>query len=128
MGADRSRGGRPPHEPTPESRERVQILLGGGMTHDQIAAAIGISAPTLRQHYGEELSTGRAKKRAEMLEAMFRAGIGGNVSAQKAYIAQHSELDDPKPEKDEPIGKKAAAQAAAREAGQGTDWASLLPH
>lgn len=125
-----SRAGRPEHVPDDETRERVEILVAGGMKVWQIAAAIGISEPVLRDRYAAELDAGRSKKRAEILEAMFRAGLGGNVSAQRAYLAQDADLDEPPPPpvSEEPLGKKAAAQAAAITAHYGTDWENLLPN
>lgn len=123
--------GRTPHVPTDDLRERVEILVAGGMPAWQVAKAVGVSASTLSDHYADQLDSGRARKNAEVMVAMFKAATeAGNVSAQKAWLAQSTELDDapPPPEKAAPLGKKAAAQVAAESAGQGTDWAGLLPH
>mgnify|MGYP002132467496 FL=1 len=128
-----SRAGRPEHVPTQETRERVEVLIAGGMPTWQIAAAVGVSEPTLRFHYPTELDAGRARKTALVLEAQFRAATeGGNVAAQKAWLARATELQDP-PEPSpsrtvETPGKKAAAAEAARTAAFGTDWENLLPH
>lgn len=122
--------GRPPHVPTQETRDRVEILLAGGMKVWQIAAALELSEPVLRECYAPQLDAGRARKRAAILEAMYRSGVEGNVSAQRAFLAQDADLDEPPPvEKPvEPLGKKAAAHAAALTAHEGTDWAHLLPN
>lgn len=124
--------GRPPHVPTEETRERVEILLAGGMPAWQVAKAVGVSESTLRDHYADELDGGRARKNAEVMVAMFRSATdAGNVSAQRAWLSQSAQLDDPPAAADSrpgPIGKKAAAQAAAATAGEGTDWAGLLPN
>lgn len=124
------RAGRPEHVPTDESREKVEILVAGGLRVWQIAAALRIAEPTLRQHYPEELDAGRSRRTAEILEAMFQAARSGNVSAMKGFLAQSVELNDPPPAatRAEPLGKKEAAQLAAMTAAEGTDWDKLLPN
>lgn len=49
--------GRPRHVPTPDLRARVLDLRGDGRSHDDIAAQIGVTGPTLRMHYFEELGS-----------------------------------------------------------------------
>lgn len=125
------RAGRPEHVPTDESRERVEVLIAGDMRQWQIAAALGISVPTLAEHYAAELEHGRSRKRAAVLEALYKAGVeGGNVAALKAWLAQPNALENEpsKPEKAAPLGKKDAKMMAAMTAAQNTDWASLLPN
>ena len=123
--------GRPEHVATEATREQVEILVAGGMRHWQIAAALGISEPVLRDRYAAELDAGRSKKTAKVLEAQYRAAVDdGNVSAQKAWLSQHVETDEPPPPppKEAAIGKKESAMMAAVTAGDGTDWANLLPN
>lgn len=128
------RMGRPEHVPTDDTREQVEILVAGGMRHWQIAAALGISEPTLNQYYQRELDTGRSRKTAAVLQALFQAGVkGGNVAALKAWLAQPHGLEDaPPPEdrpaKEQPMGKKEQQMNAAFTAAQGTPWAGLLPN
>jgi DNA-binding CsgD family transcriptional regulator len=127
----RDRAGRPPHVPDADSRRRVEVLVAAGMPQWQIAAAIEVSEPTLREHYAQELETGGARKRAELLVSLFDAGTAGNVSAVRAFLAQPVALNDPPPPpppKPDPLGKKEAAQLAALSAESGTDWAHLLPN
>lgn len=130
---DAAPGGRPPHQPTAELRDRVEILLASGMPAFRVAAAIGISVPTLRVHYADELLHARARREAQVKEALFRAALGGNVSAQKAWLAIPHELEAPpveRPVADRPakLGKKEQAALAAETAADGTDWANLLPN
>lgn len=123
------RAGRPEHVPTEETRGRVEVLVAGGMPQWQIAAALGLSEPTLLKHYAVELDGGRAKRTAEVLEALYRAAVeDGNVSAQKAWLARQTPIDEPPAPKEDPPGKKAAAQVAAMTAHQGTEWERLLPN
>jgi DNA-binding CsgD family transcriptional regulator len=128
--AGRARAGRPEHVPTDESRDEVEILLAAGTPAWAVAQALGISESTLREHYGAQLDHGRARKRAAMTVALFRSGMSGNVAAQKAFLALDTPLDPPPPPEDKPeaLGKKAAADQAARSAGAGVDWARHLPH
>jgi DNA-binding CsgD family transcriptional regulator len=122
------RAGRPGHVATVETREQVEILVAGGMRQWQIAAALRISEPTLREHYPEELDGGRARRDAVVIEALFRAAASGNVSAQKAWLSNKTDLEEPPPMRVEPLGKKAAAHEAAFTAGHGTGWEGLLPN
>ena len=49
--------GRPCHAPTQGQRDQVCALKAAGLNHLEIAAAIGITAPTLRLHYPDELNS-----------------------------------------------------------------------
>jgi AcrR family transcriptional regulator len=121
--------GRPPFEPNKSHRRQVSIAAGGGMTYEAIAAALEISVPTLRKYFAQELASGAAKRRLEILSAMFKAAKEGNVSAQKAYIAAgepNNVAPPPVPQPDKP-GKKETADEQAKTAAAGTAWGSILP-
>lgn len=125
------KGGRPPFEPTEMQRRQVAIAAGGGMTHEAIAAALGISPPTLRKYFAQELIEMASKRRIEALNKLYRLGMKGNVSALKTYIAAGEAANaappappEPKPEK---LGKKELADIDARTAQAGTEWGELLP-
>ena len=47
--------GRRRHSPTPARRKIVRRAILGGMTPAEVAKLIGISVPTLRLHYRDEL-------------------------------------------------------------------------
>lgn len=59
---ERRRSGRPAHEPTEASRAQVRKLIGAGSAIVAVAKAIGLSAPTLRAHYAEEILAARPQK------------------------------------------------------------------
>lgn len=130
--------GRPEFKATAEQRERVEILIGGGMAIEEIAAALNLSKNTLKKHFGIELRMGRSKKRAEVLEAMYNSAKGGNVSAQKSYITLNALADaddavrNPHDDKSAAtprvpaLGKKDMADRVAETAGLGTEWAKDL--
>lgn len=49
--------GRPRHVPTPELRATVRALRAEGASQPTICAALGLTEPTLRLHYHEELGS-----------------------------------------------------------------------
>jgi hypothetical protein len=65
------RTGRPPHEPTPETRQQVETLSGYGTSHQHIAEFIGLARETLEKHYGRELRMGALKANAKVGAAQF---------------------------------------------------------
>lgn len=122
--------GRPEFKVSEALRRRVAIAAGGGMSHEEIAIAIGIDRNTLKKHFEAELSTGAFACRIEVLEAMHAAAGKGNVTAQRAYLERDPELAAPPAPVDQPepvLGKKEQAQADAKTAARGTTWDSLLP-
>lgn len=74
-------------------------------------------------HFADELQHGASKYRLNMIAAMYKAGIEGNVTAMKAFLA----LGDAANAAMTPDGKKAQANEAAKTAQVGTEWADLLP-
>lgn len=107
------------------------------MSQDEIAAAIGISVPTLTKYFDAELTHGRAKKRAEVVELLFSAARKGNVSAQKklheitgtqAAAAEWEVAEGvaKPPQASRKLGKKEEQAIAAQTAGLGTEWGDDL--
>lgn len=123
-------GGRPMHVPTAETREQVEVLSAGGMFAWQIAGYLGISEPTLRLHYEQEILIGAARKKGEMFLALFEAGKAGNVSAMKAFLASCREHGanplEEKPAKQAPVGKKEQQIADARRPNLSTSLGALM--
>lgn len=142
--------GRPEHAPTAALRRKVSIAAGGGMTHEDIATALGISRETLRKHYRQELSIEAQKRRMEVLEAVFTtAKKKGTSAAARTYLGSTPEFEAPPlPEGEQPpaqppaaapvatpapaarptkLGKKEQAVVDAAGAAEGTEWADLLP-
>lgn len=126
--------GRPRFEVTAARRLKVEQLAACGMMQADIARAIGCHVDTLRDGFAEQLLTGRAKKRAEVLGQLFKSAKGGNVSAQKYLEQLTGAVADPPPpqhaavEKPEKLGKKEQAQIEAErppEDGK-SRWSGLL--
>ena len=122
--------GRPQHRPTKKLREKVEIAAGGGMAHENIALALGITRNTLEKHYARELTIGAAERRLEVMQALRAAAKKGRVAAIKLYLEHEPQIavpPAPKPEakpeaKPAPLGKKEQAQQDAVGAQAGTDW------
>lgn len=119
--------GRPPHVPTIENRQKCVLLAAIGRTPDEIAAALSITAKTLRKHYSRELrehDAAKLKVEGKLLTALVREIDKGNVSAnkelnkrlEKAGLQQMSDrvAGRVRAEKAPAIGKKEAAKVAAK--------------
>lgn len=82
----RERAGRPEHVPTEENRNKIMMLLVFGLTNKEIAQAIGISQPTLRKHYLQQLAErSRARLQLDAIRygALFEKVKAGDVPAIK---------------------------------------------
>lgn len=111
--------GRPAYAPTPEDRETVEQMRYGGETEHVIALALGITIPTLRKHFREELDKGPSVRRREVIGMLFAQARKGNVAAAKkleemgrvagaAASVKSREIVAPK------LGKKEIQAAAAK--------------
>lgn len=131
MRKNKKKRGRPEFRPTPELQKRVSVAAGGGMSHEEIAIGLGISRNTLEKHFAAELTHAAYQRRLEVLSAMHRSALKGNVAAQKAYLAMDPALAaPPTPKADEKpatAGKKDRAAADATTAATGTEWHADLP-
>ena len=79
--------GRPEHEPTLEQRQTVEQMRAFGESEAIIAAAVGVSVPTLRKCYKPELFAGHANRRREVINLLFASARSGNVAAQRSIEA-----------------------------------------
>jgi hypothetical protein len=126
------KGGRPEFKPSAAQRRSVSIAAGGGMSHEDMANALGISRNTLEKHFEAELSRGAMKRRMEVLDAMHVAARKGNVTAQRAYLERTPQLavpplPAPGDGPTEKLGKKEQAARDATTAQSGTGWEDILP-
>lgn len=141
-------GGRKRYEPSSADREKVAVLIGSGMTIEEIAKAMAISEPTLNRHYRSELETGALRKRGEMLVALHRVAGKGNVAAIKEVLsimdrANLENLQDrlrgkspgktgdapatPAPaSSSDPVGKKVQAEIDAHGVVESSAWADVI--
>jgi predicted transcriptional regulator len=104
------------------------------MSVSAIATRTGLSEPTLRKYYLRELDHGAQALRAAIVAAVFDKAREGNVPAAKLalQILEKGEAAVPvarhAAKADKPLGKKEAADAAAKTAHEGTEWGKLLRH
>jgi hypothetical protein len=63
---------RPPHRPTPETRQQATQLSGQGVPQPDIAKLLKITLPTLHKHYRNELDLGMARANAVVAGRLFR--------------------------------------------------------
>lgn len=136
--ANHGERGRPQHVATSENRNKVMMLLAAGWTVVRIAKALGISAPTLREHYFSELqmrAVAYDRVKAQRFSMLFEQMKAGSVPAHKEFDRmlqrEHLALAEArmrKAPKKEQVGKKQAREAAAPEAHKDTPWEGLLPN
>lgn len=138
--------GRPEHVPTEENRNKIMMLLVFKKTNAEIAKAVGLSVPTLRKHYLQELSQRRIARLqldATRWAALYAKVVAGDVSANKelgkvleshdrAELAANFGADTHQRRGQEPRqpkrGKKEQAQIEAENAGADSEWGDdLLP-
>lgn len=135
--------GRPRRERTQSEADKVATWSAAGLTVDEIAAAINASAPWVRKTYAPEIAVGPAQKKAALIARMEKTAMAGNVTAQRALLdiynkAELAKLQDslgqplmptqkPEMERQEPAGKKEAAQQDAKDVLADSDWAAVLP-
>ena len=122
-----TKSGRPAFKATAVQRRLVTNAAASGMTHQEISIALGISRNTLEKYFEKEISAAALRRRMEVMDAMARTALKGNVSAQKAFLAQAPTLAAPPVPKGRPVGKKEQANADAAGAEAGTGWEDLLP-
>lgn len=113
--------GRPQFQPTPDQRETCSTLAAARMSEDDIAAVFGITRPTLRKHFADELTMGAAQRNAAVLLALYETAVAGNVAAARTWLARQGD------EQGAVLGRKAQREADAAEAPP-AEWADLLRH
>ena len=78
---ERSKGGRPPHEPTEAMRQAVLLHATVGTPHETIASILQIDPKTLRLHYRAELDEATAKANAVIGGALFNKAKAGDTAS-----------------------------------------------
>ena len=64
------------HEPNDKTRSEVSALASFGIPQEDIAAYIGVSHPTLRKHYPDELAFSSIKANATVGKYLFSLASG----------------------------------------------------
>ena len=69
------------HKPTKENRELVRRYSALGVTYEDIALKLKISADTLVKYYKEQLDEGRIDANAAIAGTLFQQAKKGNTAA-----------------------------------------------
>ena len=77
--------GRPVFTPTEEQKTLVTVMIAGGIQHQHIANALGISKPTLEKHFRYEIDNGAAQANAKVIANLFRQ-TNDNVRAAEFWL------------------------------------------
>lgn len=118
--------GRPPHTRDEKTAKQVETMAGFGIRDDEIAKVIGLSEPTMRKYYGDELDRGHIVTNVQVAQSLFRMATRKdkpNVSAAIFWLktrARWVEAQAVEP------GKKEQRMETAQTNHQGTSWEDLL--
>lgn len=110
----------------------VEVMTGFGITLDRVCLVLGLDHKTVQKNYRAELERGRATVEAKLAGNLLKIASGSDNAALKATVfALQARFGwripiDPSTLESLEIGKKEAAQRAARTAGDATDWGDDL--
>lgn len=117
-------------------RLSVERMLACGDAQNSVARALGIDDDTLRKHFAEEIATGAAKRRLQVVNAVFDGVREGNASlirkaeemtrAAAAQAGIRDPLDQPTASGVDRRGKKEIRRDEAATAGEGSEWGEDL--
>jgi len=71
------------HQPTEKMRNEVSALASFGIPQEDIAAYIGVSHPTLRKYYEQELKISAIKANAAVGKYLFSLASGNALKDEK---------------------------------------------
>lgn len=71
----------PSHEPSNDSRNKVEAMSAIGIPQEDIARVIGICVDTLAKHYREELDTATTKANTQIGGALFKKALSGDTAS-----------------------------------------------
>jgi len=123
--------GLPPVKITKALRQRVIRLVACNFPEVDVARAIDWTLPQLREHLAEELATGHAKYRAEIIDDLheqMKAGKTGATNALEKITALKAPSAPAAAPKEKPLGKKEQADLEALEVPEESGWGDLVRH
>jgi hypothetical protein len=120
IGKNKKRGRRA-FKPTKPMRNRIEIGAAAGLSHNQLAAVLGISRPTLESNFVDELKNGRARKLLQTLCLLDKQAKRGSVAAMK-YLVNAFSNGAPL----QRLSPKEAKLQAAMEAIDNSPWRDLI--
>lgn len=100
---EKNKGGRPEHEPTPESRRKVIKLASRRLTYDTIAIAMDMHRNTLKKHYAAELEEGRARHEVQFTELVWKQMENGDGAMIRWWDATRNGRNPNRPQTEEEL-------------------------
>ena len=90
--------GRPPHQPTDQTKHLVEEAVGMGLEQVKIAQLMDIAPKTLRRCYRYELDVGVIKANLSVAKALHKRATSGNDTIAKIFWlkARAGWVDTPK--------------------------------
>lgn len=70
-----------PHEPTEETRKKVESYYAVGVPQADLSKVLGIDVKTLRKHYRKELDESLVKANAAVGGALYSKALSGDASS-----------------------------------------------
>lgn len=86
-------GGRPKFEPSDTERALVRTAISGGVRHDQIWESLGIKKTAFYRIFKEEVKVGAVHMDIAMMNAVYKAGMNGNVKAMIYWLSTRRPKD-----------------------------------
>lgn len=112
------------HNPDNKTRAQVKMLAAMGVPDYDIVKVIGISGPTMRKYYAQELETGHIEANAQVAQSLFKQATNPDKPNATACIfwlkARAGWTDVPE------MGKKELAGELSRIAAQDSEWAKII--
>lgn len=121
--------GRPAFEPTEKDRATAKMMAAFGIPQYDIAKVIGVSEPTLRKHFRDELEVAHIEATAKVAQNLFRKATGDGKEAVAAaifWLRARGGWRDRDPAPVDEGGKKEQRDRFAHTAERGTRWEKLL--
>lgn len=72
-------------EPKESDRRLVELCAMGGITQAEIAKAVGVSEPTLRKYFREELDVAYVRANAKVVQSAFEQAVSGKSAAMTIF-------------------------------------------
>lgn len=71
--------------PTESDRRMVELCAMGGIKQEDIAKALGISPPTLRKHFRDELDVAYLRANAKVVQSAYEQAVSGKSTAMTIF-------------------------------------------
>ena len=127
FGGAQEGAGRPSKEPTDEQRRMVESMSGLGVPDYNIAKVMGMSEPTLRKHFHDELEVGHIKSNFQVAQTLYKAATDvdhpKHVTAAIFWLKARAGWREAQVDE---VGKKQIQAENARVSHNGTEWENLL--